>query len=1067
MPSITKRVFKDGKWVTVNASTGEVATNDAPTTQTPAPVETTQTPNASTQVQQQTGQNRQTNTAANIIGGAGQQKIQKTSDVTGLPVGQKYRFGSYIMDGYQYSYDSTGNLVKGQKDVGSFNKRGEFMGKKGKVVGIEEDGRRFDIGSVSEGRAPIQGNVVVGANQGGTLTREQQMKDLVDAERDTGMARADEATMSQYGVTQNQLSKYLEANPSTDGFPSPQEIQTWVSQNKIPETAGLPGEISGTAKLSKYMNAGLHPAPLPAGYYHTARSESGQPLSISELANRDWVSENDIFAGAPTKGETEDAKDYEIRLGKWKIDQLAPAYSQAMADMTRQQLSEIIRSDDISRRRMPTAEETIAENKMLNKQQAKINKDKVEAQLKKQLADEIEKQTGDIRGSDATVKAIRASIEAELTSKSEQRKSELFAKIDKAEVDANKANKKIIMESMNAALQEQAAVAAMSPEEALQYSNQKRVEDVTEALSAQIDPKTGAPYSPLAAQTLATSLVKNYGEDLDKMQSYMAFNGALASGQINTADHLDLYEAAIDYGKTGEARNFVKLAFGETVAKSARNTWLEDNGLDPEKTTVGEQKIKNQTAFYSGEMDDAQVLGYLETLMDEDDTTKATFAMETALERGTYADNPDMEATIKKTLAQMGVKKDEATGDIMRDADSVMEGVLNTQDISVKDNYRAKVAAELKSRATEARKSGDMLGLMRASATYDKEPSDTFLSSMEKTISVLGQLGVLQQNAAEAKLGPLLGAFREKNPWDTQAQTIKAQLSAIVPNLARGVYGEVGVLTDNDIRTYSKTIPNLTSTEDVRNAVLYITVDMIKRNIETKIKTQDAGQRDMSGFAEIYGDVQKTADDILLTLEGSQPGGTPQVEVAEDPEFEAFAARADEHYGRKLNRDSQFLKDLYEKQKPAPQKSAGLTPELESKISEVATNLNINPEHLTKAIDIETVGTFDPSIKNPKSSATGLIQFMESTAENLGTTTEELAKMSAVEQMDFVSSYLADKGQLNTASDVYMAIFAPSAIGKPDDYVVYGEEAAAVNQAISQGRKQITVADIKNFVENA
>lgn len=242
------------------------------------------------------------------------------------------------------------------------------------------------------------------------------------------------------------------------------------------------------------------------------------------------------------------------------------------------------------------------------------------------------------------------------------------------------------------------------------------------------------------------------------------------------------------------------------------------------------------------------------------------------------------------------------SGVVTRDADSIMSGALNLNDVSTAKNYRSEVAAELNRRIKTATETGDIYGTMKASASYDKEPSDTFLQSMEKTISVMDQLGVLQQNIAGTDTGPLLGAFRSANPWDDNAQTIKAQLSAIVPNLARGVYGEVGVLTDNDIRTYSKTIPTLTSTEDVRNAVLYITIDMIKRNIETKIKNQAAGQRDMSGYADVYKQVQNTANNILSKLpQNSRPGsqsgilkspdGTQQVNVSDLTEEELKEAR--------------------------------------------------------------------------------------------------------------------------------------------------------------------------------
>lgn len=229
------------------------------------------------------------------------------------------------------------------------------------------------------------------------------------------------------------------------------------------------------------------------------------------------------------------------------------------------------------------------------------------------------------------------------------------------------------------------------------------------------------------------------------------------------------------------------------------------------------------------------------------------------------------------------------SGVVTRDADSIMAGTLNLTDVSTAKNYRSEVAGELKKRIDEAQKVGDIYGTMKASAAYDKEVSDTFLQSMEKTISVMGQLGVLQENIAGTDTGPIVGAFRSANPWDDNAQTIKAQLNAIVPNLARGVYGEVGVLTDNDIKTYAKTIPTLTSTEDVRNAVLYITIDMIRRNVDTKIKNQAAGQRDMSGYADIYKQVQDTANSVLSTLPKREstggvlrsPDGTQEVNISD------------------------------------------------------------------------------------------------------------------------------------------------------------------------------------------
>lgn len=158
-----------------------------------------------------------------------------------------------------------------------------------------------------------------------------------------------------------------------------------------------------------------------------------------------------------------------------------------------------------------------------------------------------------------------------------------------------------------------------------------------------------------------------------------------------------------------------------------------------------------------------------------------------------------------------------------------------------------------------------------------KALTDTSIQKLDKGLTVLNQLGVLQANIQDVKTGPIVGYFKGANPWDTNAQTIKTSLNAIVPNLARGVYGEVGVLTDNDIRTYSKTIPNLQSTEEVRNAVLYITLDMIGKSIKNTLNVNAAAGRDVSGFVDIYTEMESAKNSILSQIPSAQvPGAFKQ-----------------------------------------------------------------------------------------------------------------------------------------------------------------------------------------------
>jgi hypothetical protein len=106
------------------------------------------------------------------------------------------------------------------------------------------------------------------------------------------------------------------------------------------------------------------------------------------------------------------------------------------------------------------------------------------------------------------------------------------------------------------------------------------------------------------------------------------------------------------------------------------------------------------------------------------------------------------------------------------------------------------------------------------------------------------------------------------------------------------------------------------------------------------------------------------------------------------------------------------------------------------KVREVSNRLGIDPNWLMAIMYTESARTFSPSIQN-SIGATGLIQFMPSTARGLGTTTTELKNMSAVEQLDWVEKYLnVYKNKLKSYVDTYFAIFFPLAIGKPDNFVL-------------------------------
>ena len=104
---------------------------------------------------------------------------------------------------------------------------------------------------------------------------------------------------------------------------------------------------------------------------------------------------------------------------------------------------------------------------------------------------------------------------------------------------------------------------------------------------------------------------------------------------------------------------------------------------------------------------------------------------------------------------------------------------------------------------------------------------------------------------------------------------------------------------------------------------------------------------------------------------------------------------------------------------------------------------------------------------------TGLIQFGKTTAKGLGTSTDELRQMDAIEQLDWVEKYFQPyKRKMFNISDVYLAVFFPVAIGKPDDWVLHtsrlpAEKIAKWNPLFDINKdQQIQIYEIKTKLFN-
>ena len=152
--------------------------------------------------------------------------------------------------------------------------------------------------------------------------------------------------------------------------------------------------------------------------------------------------------------------------------------------------------------------------------------------------------------------------------------------------------------------------------------------------------------------------------------------------------------------------------------------------------------------------------------------------------------------------------------------------------------------------------------------------------------------------------------------------------------------------------------------------------------------------------------------------------------------------------------------------------SAIQDPDFKAKLEKISKLLGTTPNAMLAVMKQES--GVNPAAQNKSGGASGLIQFMPATARMLGTTTDDLRKMDAVQQLDYVYRYYKYTGVGDgSVGDLYMATFMPKYVGYPD-HTVLGAEGAegfsgkvyAQNKGLDRNRDgKITVGDVKSSVQ--
>lgn len=259
-----------------------------------------------------------------------------------------------------------------------------------------------------------------------------------------------------------------------------------------------------------------------------------------------------------------------------------------------------------------------------------------------------------------------------------------------------------------------------------------------------------------------------------------------------------------------------------------------------------------------------------------------------------YVFTPEEEQLSEEEKRNILLKKTGESGGIQPSqiVDDWINGKSPIQLDSFSQKERPAIQAEIRKRKEEFLKTGDEKDKLRA--TFDgKTLGDTESTSLGKAIRVMDQLDEIKEafkrEQADEKgqflgidINPIYGRLRGWNPYDKSAKEIESMIQAVVPNMARGIYGEVGVLTDNDIKNYKKILPRLSDPNDIKEALIGIAINQAKSSILANLKNLRMQGKNVSGYVELLEDMERRESEIRSGLEskiGQQPNaGTQQTE---------------------------------------------------------------------------------------------------------------------------------------------------------------------------------------------
>ena len=149
------------------------------------------------------------------------------------------------------------------------------------------------------------------------------------------------------------------------------------------------------------------------------------------------------------------------------------------------------------------------------------------------------------------------------------------------------------------------------------------------------------------------------------------------------------------------------------------------------------------------------------------------------------------------------------------------------------------------------------------------------------------KISVADSNRLRTSWNDLKGALSPTGQQDTDTVAFRSRIASMVTGIARGVFGEVGVLTDADIERYQALLADPKNPADLNIVLSEMLMDTVRKKADTLFTSLASSGKNVSGLIPIYNEIQPSfkvpfASALSRLQQGKVTAGESM--IIEDPE---------------------------------------------------------------------------------------------------------------------------------------------------------------------------------------